>query len=93
MINGTFNEREESYMSAKRMIAIFAVLSVLFTVFVCITAIASDAPLTEGVYDQNEADDAINPLTGDVVFIVAVVVAAASIITLYLIMRKKYVDK
>ncbi len=76
-------------MNVKRMIAAVAIVAMLFTAFISVTALASD----QAVYYEQSGDDAVeNPLTGDIIFAAAVIVASSSILALYLVMRKRYIS-
>ncbi len=75
-------------MNIKKIISVVMIFAVISTVFVSISAIAADNSAANA---NDAANEAVNPLTGDFVFGIFVTAALIAIITLYLVMRKKYI--
>lgn len=76
-------------MNIKKIISVVMIFAVISTVFVSVSAIAAEntAANTDGAVDE-----AVNPLTGDFIFGIFVTAALIAIVTLYLVMRRKYIN-
>lgn len=76
-------------MNIKKIISVVMIFAVISTVFVSLSAIAADNSAANANDTVNEA---VNPMTGDFIFGIFVAAALIAIITLYLVMRKKYIN-
>lgn len=73
----------------KKLILTLTVASILFTLFASFSALASSDLPNEHIAEISEV--AQNPVTGDILFGLFVVGALTAIITLYILMRRKYI--
>lgn len=73
----------------KKLILILTVLSLLFTLFASVTALATENVPVECI--ENVSENVQNPHTGDILFGLFVVGALSAIITLYILMRRRYI--
>ena len=84
----TKKRRRREIVNIKKIISVVMVFAFLSTVFVSLSAIAAENIVPDG---NNSPDEAVNPITGDFIFGIFVAAALIAIITLYLVMRRKYI--
>lgn len=73
----------------KKLILILTVLSLLFTLFASVTALATENVPSD--YVESVSENVQNPHTGDILFGLFVIGALSAIITLYILMRRRYI--
>ncbi len=75
-------------MNIKKIISVVMIFAFISTIFVSASALAAE---NTSVGADGTVEEAVNPLTGDFIFGIFVTAALAAIITLYLVMRRKYI--
>ncbi|MBR6645360.1 MAG: hypothetical protein IKL21_06325 [Clostridia bacterium] len=75
-------------MNIKKIISVVMIFAVISTIFVSLSAIAAENIAPNG---NDSPSEAANPITGDFIFGIFVAAAVIAIVTLYLVMRRKYI--